>query len=234
MPLVSTAHYYWWTHLMAEAAALMGRDDDAMYMRNRALLIASSFNDEFYNDSTHVYGSGSQCSNAIPLVMNIYLNETKQELVDSLVADIHRHGDRLTTGDVGNRYLFKALWENGEQELWYKLLNHYDVPGYGYQLKKGMTTLTEQWNPEHGASMNHFMMAHINNHLLQDIVGIKVCKGKLECIAPHPVGDLSWARGSTEIDGRKITVAWRIENGHCVIDADLPEYMKNVPIIYPE
>lgn len=56
-----------------------------------------------------------------------------------------------------------------------------------------MTTLTEQWNPEMGASMNHFMMAHINNHFLPDIVGIRIEQGRL-IIAPQPMGDLTWAK----------------------------------------
>lgn len=72
-----------------------------------------------------------------------------------------------------------------------------------------MTTLTEQWNPEMGASMNHFMMAHINNHFLPDIVGIRIEQGRL-IIAPQPMGDLTWAKGSTRLsDGKQIAVVWK-------------------------
>ena len=106
------------------------------------------------------------------------------------------------------------------------MLNHYDVPGYGYQLKKGMTTLTEQWNPEHGASMNHFMMAHINNHLIQDITGICVAHGTVAMIAPMPVGDLTWARGSTEVGGKKVSVSWKKDSNMFLIDIDTPNETK--------
>ena len=222
MPLVSTAHLYWWTVQLADAARLMGHDADATALIDRAGQIAAAFNKEFYHPDTRQYGTGSQCSNAIPLVMGLCPADQRVALTDSLVADIHAHGDRLTTGDVGNRYLFKALWDNGEQQLWYKMLNHYDVPGYGYQLKKGMTTLSEQWNPEHGASMNHFMMAHINNHLIPDIVGIKVGNGAVQTIAPCPLGDMTWARGTVEVAGKPVSVAWKIEGGTFSVDIDVP------------
>ena len=109
----------------------------------------------------------------LPLYLKLVPEKDYQAVLDNLVKDIHAHGDRLTTGDVGNRYLFYTLARNGQRELLYKMLNHYDVPGYGYQIKRGHTTLTEQWNPDHGASMNHFMMGHIENLLIPDLLGKK-------------------------------------------------------------
>ena len=203
MPLVSTAHYYWWNHLMQEP---------------RADSIKAAFIREFYDPVTHKYATGSQCAQAIALEMDLVPDGDRQAVLDSLVADIHRHGDRLTTGDVGNRYLFNALIHNGLQELLYKMLNHYDVPGYGYQIKLGHTTLTEQWNPEHGASMNHFMMGHLNNLLVPYILGIWR-HGDSYTIAPHPVGDLTWCKGSMG----DIHVSWHLDGDTFVLDIDIPE-----------
>ena len=202
MPLVSTAHYYWWNHLMQEP---------------RADSIKAAFIKEFYNPDTHQYATGSQCAQAIALEMDLVPQGDREAVLQQLINDIHAHGDRLTTGDVGNRYLFNALIHNGQQELLYKMLNHYDVPGYGYQIKKGMTTLTEQWNPEHGASMNHFMMGHLNNLLVPYFLGIWR-QGNSYTIAPHPVGDLTWCKG--EMDG--ISVSWHYEGDTFVLDADIP------------
>ena len=203
MPLVSTAHYYWWNHLMQEP---------------RADSIKAAFIKEFYDPATHRYAMGSQCAQAIALEMGLVPEQDRQAVLDSLVADIHRHGDRLTTGDVGNRYLFNALIHNGQQELLYKMLNHYDVPGYGYQIKLGHTTLTEQWNPEHGASMNHFMMGHLNNLLVPYILGIWR-HGDSYTIAPHPVGDLTWCKGAMG----DIRVSWHLAGDTFVLQADIPE-----------
>ena len=139
-----------------------------------------------------------------------------------LVDDIHTHGTRLTTGDIGTRYLFNVLVQEGQGELLYRMLNHDEMPGYGFQLKQGMTTLAEQWNPELGASQNHFMMAHINNLLVPWLVGIRV-SGRQVTVSPHPVGDLTWAKGSTTVNGKRVSVAWRIENGRFLLDITAPD-----------
>ena len=222
MPLVSTAHYYWWNHLMQHP---------------RADSIKAAFVKEFYHPDTHQFGTGSQCANAIALEMRLVPEGDREAVLQNLIADIHAHGCRLTTGDVGNRYLFNALIHNGQQELLYQMLNHYDVPGYGYQIKLGHTTLTEQWNPEHGASMNHFMMGHLNNLLVPYFLGIQR-QGDRITIAPHPVcqtqgrsyvknTDLTWCRGSLASAQGEVKVYWHVDGtkGNAqsfTLDVDIP------------
>ena len=222
MPLVSTAHYYQWMCYMYVLAKQLGKRDEAYAFNQRAENIRQAFNREFYDAKRKTYGTGSQCSLALPLYLKLVPEKDYQAVLQNLIKDIHQHGDRLTTGDVGNRYLFYTLVKNGHRELLYKMLNHYDVPGYGYQIKKGQTTLTEQWNPDHGASMNHFMMAHIENLLIPDLLGIQR-NGDLIEIAPHPVGDLTWCKGSTMSAQGKVSVSWKIKKDKFIMDIDIPE-----------
>ena len=217
MPLVSTAHYYWWTKLVGEMVAAADPREGTR-LQARADSIKAAFIRTFYHPENYRYASGSQCAQAIALEMNLVPEGAREGVLRQLIADIHQHGDRLTTGDVGNRYLFHALIHNGQQELLYKMLNHYEVPGYGYQIKLGHTTLTEQWNPEHGASMNHFMMGHLNNLLVPYILGIWREEGRA-VVAPHPMGDLTWCRG----ESNGIQASWRLENGHFMLEVDIPQ-----------
>ena len=222
MPMVATAHYYQWMCYMYVLAKQLGKRDEAYAFNQRAENIRQAFNREFYDAKHKTYGTGSQCSLALPLYLKLVPEKDYQAVLQNLIKDIHAHGDRLTTGDVGNRYLFYTLAKNGYRELLYKMLNHYDVPGYGYQIKKGQTTLTEQWNPDHGASMNHFMMAHIENLLIPDLLGIQR-NGDLIEIAPHPVGDLTWCKGSTMSAQGKVSVSWKIKKDKFIMDIDIPE-----------
>ena len=222
MPLVATAHYYQWMCYMYVLAKQLGHKDEANSFNQRAEDIRQAFNREFYDAKRKIYGTGSQCSLALPLYLKLVPEKDFDAVSQNLVKDIHQHGDRLTTGDVGNRYLFYTLAQNGHRELLYKMLNHYDVPGYGYQIKKGQTTLTEQWNPDHGASMNHFMMAHIENLLIPDLLGIQR-HGDLIEIAPHPVGDLTWCKGSTMSANGMVSVSWRIKKDKFLMDIEIPE-----------
>ena len=56
----------------------------------------------------------------------------------------------------------------------YGMHNHYDAPGYGFQLQFGATTLTEQWDPRQGSSWNHFMMGQIDEWLFRSLAGIRI------------------------------------------------------------
>ena len=122
------------------------------------------------NNDTAQYGTGSQCSNALPLFL--HMTQDKKVFMN-LLKDIEAHGNRLTTGDVGNRYLIQALARNGRHELIYKMFNHEEAPGYGFQLKFGATTLTEQWDPRQGSSWNHFMMGQIDEWFFNSLAGIR-------------------------------------------------------------
>lgn len=237
MPFVSTAHYYKWTLLCSHAAGIVGKAQDVLELNERAKQIKAAINRDFYNAETHQYDTGSQCANAIALDMQLCPEDDKALVYDNLVADIHAHGDRLTTGDVGNRYLFKVLIESDKYtsplreagrgtDLLYTMLNHDDVPGYGYQIQKGMTTLTEQWNPDMGASMNHFMLAHINNHLIPDLAGIHI-NGREVTIDPKPVGNIEWVKARTETEYGTVVVEWQKQaDGGLKIKYNVPEGMK--------
>ena len=58
------------------------------------------------------------------------------------------------------------------REVIYDMINQDEKPGYGYQLKKGATSLTEAWDANHQASHNHFMLGHITEWFYKDLVGI--------------------------------------------------------------
>ena len=221
MPLVATAHYYQWMCYMYVMAKRLGQKEDATRFNLRADSIRQAFNHEFYDAKRKTYGTGSQCSLALPLYLKLVPETDYRAVLQNLIKDIKAHGNRLTTGDVGNRYLFSVLIQNNQRELLYRMLNHDDVPGYGYQITKGHTTLTEQWNPDMGASMNHFMMAHIENFLIPDLLGIRRT-GELIEIEPHPVGDLTWCKGSTMSAHGEVKVEWHRENGLFTLDIDIP------------
>ena len=209
VPLVATAHYIFDLQLLTRAAEMTGHKADVE--KYSALLkdVTDSFNRTFYKPDSCYYGTGSQTSNALPLYLGL-TGEKKQKVMQSLIADIEAHGNRLTTGDVGNRYLFQTLAQNGLNELLYTMLNHYETPGYGFQLRHGATTLTEQWDPRQGSSWNHFMMGQIDEWLFKTLAGIQNQPGthglRHLLITPTLVGDLQYVKASTASLYGKISV----------------------------
>ena len=209
VPLVATAHYIFGLQLVTDAAKMVGNEADRKKYSSLRKSVTYSFNRQFFKADSCKYGTGSQTSNALPLYLGL-TGSNKEGVLKSLISDIHAHGDRLTTGDVGNRYLFQTLAQNGYNELLYKMLNHYETPGYGFQIRQGATTLTEQWNPRQGSSWNHFMMGQIDEWLFKTLGGIQNKPGthglKHLLIAPTLVGDLKSVKASTASLYGKISV----------------------------
>lgn len=236
VPLVATAHYYMSVDYLIKAASIVGNDYDVRYYSSLAYDIMVAFNERFLNYDTAQYGTGSQCSNALPLFLRLTQSAGHQGIYEmdhrlnrkvfmNLVKDVEAHGNRLTTGDVGNRYLIQTLANYGADELIYKMFNHEEAPGYGFQLKFGATTLTEQWDPRQGSSWNHFMMGQIDEWFFNSLAGIRpyVKNGyQIVGIAPKPVGDLKYVKCSYDTPYGVIAVDWTHENGTFTLNLSIP------------
>lgn len=220
----ATAHYYYVTHLFAKAAKMFSKADDEKKYTILSENIRKAFNDKFLDKKTMQYGSGSQFCNAVALFMGIVEPQNKAVVLQNLKADIQKRGNRLTTGDVGNRYLFQALALNGENELMYLMNNHTGTPGYGFQIQFGVTTLTEQWDPRKGASWNHFMMGQIDEWFFHSLAGIVPSTPGFKefTIQPQPIGDLTWVKANHETLYGNIAVSWKWENGVFYLSVDVP------------
>lgn len=226
VPLVATAHYYWDLVLLSKAAEKIGVKADHDYYAALSLSVKEAFNQTFFHAETAEYGSGSQASNAIPLFFEMVDPAQRGRVLDNLVSDIRKHGNRLTTGDVGNRYLFQTLARNDLNGLMYEMNNHEDVPGYGFQVKFGATTLTEQWDPRQGTSWNHFMMGQIDEWFFAWLAGIRPDKEfpgyEKMIINPQVVGDLRSVSASTQTPYGEVLVHWKIENDRFHLEVVVP------------
>lgn len=224
----ATAIYFYDTQIMAQVANLLGKADDAKSFAQKAQAIRQSFNKEFYKPEKGIYATGSNTALAMSLFMNIAEPENRKTITDSLVNSIRKAGNSFTAGDVGYRFLLKALAMEGHSNLIYDMNNQSDKPGYGYQLKKGATSLTEKWNADGGTwgSQNHFMLGQINEWFFNDLVGIGVDADgagfRKSIIKPEPVGDLKWVKGSYQTVSGLISVDWKKEDGVFSLDVSIP------------
>jgi hypothetical protein len=224
--LTATAFYYYDTWILAQTAALLGKPDEAQQFEIRTAEIRAAFNEQFYDATNRLYATGSQTANAIPLVMNLCDPTNRAAVLDAIVRDIRARGNALTAGDVGYRYLLLALAEGGRSDVIFDLNNQSDKPGYGYQLKKGATSLTEAWDARRDSSQNHFMLGQIMEWFYHDVAGIGCDPAgpgfKKIIIRPQPVGDLTWARAGYDSIRGKITSDWKRAGGKFTLSVTIP------------
>jgi hypothetical protein len=207
--LTATAFYFQDVEIMGQVAQLLGKFDDATNYFGLAEKIRTAFNDKFYNATNHSYATGSQCANAIPLVMGLCEPTNRDAVVDAIVNDVRAHGNGLTAGDVGYRYLLRALTDGGRSDVIFDIDNQTNKPGYGMQLARGKTSLTEGWDGSW--SQNHFMLGQIQEWFYHDLAGIQpVTNGFMQIIiAPQPVGDVTWTKASFNSIRGKIVSDWK-------------------------
>jgi hypothetical protein len=212
--------------IMSRAAALLGKMDDAKMYSELAEKIRAAFNEKFYDPAKHIYATGSQTANSIPLVMGICEPANRAAVVDAIVADVRSRGNALTAGDVGYRYLLRALAGGGRSDVIFDINNQSDKPGYGLQLKRGATSLTEAWDAAPGSSQNHFMLGQIQEWFYHDLAGIQNAPDsagfKKIVINPQPVGDVTWVKASFDSIRGKIVSDWNRANGKFTLKVSIP------------
>jgi hypothetical protein len=104
--------------------------------------------------------------------------------------------------------------------------NQSGKPGYGYQLERGATSLTESWSAVRGASQNHFMLGQIMEWFYHDLAGIQpdpaVPGFRKIIIKPAIVGDLTWVKGRYDSAHGRISSAWKHEVGRVTLSVGIP------------
>lgn len=172
--LTATAIYYQDLRTLSAIATLLGNEADAAKFGKEAAELRESFNLHLLNAYTATYDRGSQTAQAMPLALGLVPENLRQAVLDNLIKDIRAHGDHVTAGDIGFHYVVRALTDNGGSDVLFDMLSRDDSPSYGYQLRRGATTLTEAWNANPGSSQNHFMLGHAEEWFYRGLAGIDV------------------------------------------------------------
>ena len=225
-PVTATAFYFHNAWVLSHIANVLQKYDDAKVYADKAERIRRNYNAHFFNATTMDYATGSQCANALPLVLGIVDPENREAVLASLVRNLESGDYAVTAGEIGFRFVLQALAQGGRSDVIYKMINQEDKPGYGYMLKQGETSLTESWDANRTTSHNHFMLGQITEWFYKDLVGIEADLAgpgfKKILIHPDPVGDLKWARASYDSIRGKITCHWKHEDGKFTLHVVIP------------
>jgi hypothetical protein len=224
--VTATSIYYYDSKLLSEMAGLIGEKEDALVFRNLSEEIRKAFNLKFFNPVTKVYSTGSQTSYSMPLFYGMVDDSCKKAVVGNLVKSINKNHNALTAGDIGYRYLLRILEQEGESQLIFEMNSKTDVPGYGYQLSKGATSLTESWAALKYVSNNHLMLGHLMEWFYSGVGGIRQTRDSKSYenifISPGIAGDLTWAETRYNTIHGEILSSWKIEENNFILKIKIP------------
>jgi len=226
MGVTGTAIYYYNLQIMQQIANMFEKFDDAAKYGKLAEEVKNSFNKTFFNPKTKQYATGSQAANAMAIYMKLVKPEHKQAVLANLIKDIRDRNNALTAGDIGYRYVLRVLEEAGRSDVIYDMNSRSDVPGYGYQLAKGATALTESWQALPEVSNNHLMLGHLMEWFYSGLAGIRADEDAIAFdkikIYPEPVGDVKSAKATYNSSYGLISSDWKIEGNTFELQVEIP------------
>jgi hypothetical protein len=226
MGVTATATYYYDLTIMVKVAKLLNKTSDMQVFVQRAAAVKKAFNDKFFDKENLKYDSASQTANAMALYMDLVEPRYRGAVVNALVKDIRDRNNALTAGDIGYRYVLRALEQAGRNDVIFDMNNRDDVPGYGYQMKHGATALTESWQAYPNVSNNHLMLGHLMEWFYSGLAGIRPAKdavafNRIE-IVPAATGDLTDASAMYHSMYGDIFSGWKKKDSEFELKVEIP------------
>lgn len=224
--MTATAIYFQDLTDLARIAAILNRTADAAEFTRRAAAVKASINAHLFHPETNNYDKGSQTANAMALALGLVAEDRRAAVLSNLVADIRRHKNHVTAGDIGFHYLVRALTDSGRSDVLFDMLMRTDSPSYGYQLSHDATALTEAWDANPASSQDHFMLGHAEEWFYRGLAGIDFDLDRSEqtriWIHPQMVGDLQFVSASYKSVLGLIASHWEREANTLRFDVSIP------------
>ena len=185
--LCGTAYFQRCAWILAQAAGILGREDDAREYAQLADRIKDAFSARFFDPETNQYAEGSQTSNALPLHLDLVPDGHEEAVVANLVDDIeNKWGGHLSTGIIGTDALEQALPRYGRADVMYGIATKTTFPSWGYGVTIGQTTISEDFECSPNRSISMKMFGSIEKFFYKDVAGIGLTARGYRAIAFRP------------------------------------------------
>lgn len=232
--LIATAFFAYSTHLLSQAALVLGYEEDTQKYSQLAQDIKAAFCHEFLTPSGRLT-SNTQTGYTLALMFDLIPEARRPEAVRRLVNEILQHDLHISTGFVGTPYVLPVLSRFGYTELAYALLQQETYPSWLYPVTKGATTIWERWDgikpdgsfqDETMNSFNHYAYGAVGEWLYRVVAGIDLDPQlpgyKHILIQPQPGGGLTYAKANYESIHGLISSSWTMEDDQFRLSVVIP------------
>lgn len=221
---VATAYFAHSGRLLSEIAGILGKEADAK--RYAALAENGKKAYRFLAVEDGMIHSDRQADYVRAISFDLLNGKEVQRAADDLASLVAKCGDHLNTGFLSTPQLCPVLAEHGHMDTAYRLLLQETMPGWLYEVKKGATTIWENWDgiDEQGhvkASLNHYSYGAVCGWLFGGVCGIRM-EGKTLVIAPRPSRVLENAQAQWDSPVGTVKSEWRYEEDELIMEVTVP------------
>ncbi len=232
--------------LLARAATLLGRTDDASHYRAVAEQVAARTWAEWGE-----HAATTQTGSAVALCFDLVPEGERAALAATLARLVREADGRVATGFLGTPLVLPALASAGHWDEAYRMLLRTEVPSWLYQVGQGATTVWERWdairpdgsihpgtmesvpeiegsdgNESHMLSFNHYAYGAVIDWVYRHVAGlapdVDVPGYRHVLLAPKPAHGIEWASASVETPYGTVSSSWRIVEDSLIAEVDLP------------
>ena len=221
--LIASAYYYYSVNIVAKAAEVLDKKEDAERYGKLAGEICDAFVKEYFTPAGRL-AVDTMTAYVVVLYMGLTPDFAYEKVCRGLLNRLKKNFYHLDTGFVGTPYLCRVLSENGMIDLAYHLLLEKGYPGWLYEVLMGATTIWERWNsvePDGRMSgtamnsLNHYSYGSIVEWMFRNMAGINPCEEgagfKKFRIAPTPNYQIKKAKAKLRAASGTIESAWEID-----------------------
>jgi alpha-L-rhamnosidase len=231
--LVAQAAFCHSLDLVARAATVLGRADDARHYERIAADARDAFRREYVTPNGRL-ASDAQTAYALAIAWNLLPDGApRQHAGDRLAHLVAKEGMRIGTGFAGTPVLCDALCAAGHADVAYALLGQTACPSWLYPVLLGATTVWERWdglrpdgslNPGEMNSFNHYALGAVGDWLHRTVAGLAPSAPGYRTfdVRIAPGGSLNAASATHMTPYGLASSSWRVDDTTLHVDVLVP------------
>ena len=183
------------------------------------------------NLNNMVAAGNCQTSQAMAIFYSLFEPGEKKTAFNELVKMIEQNDCLMDVGVLGGRVIFHVLSDFGRSDLAMKMIVTPKFPSYGNWVKRGATSLWEDFQPEGGNinSLNHHFWGDISHWFYRHLAGIcfnpRGDNINEVNICPSFVESLRFAEGYHIAPTGRIQVRWERKSQDILLQVNVPTCM---------
>ena len=249
--MINTPAHYLYAKIISETAKLMGKYEDAKEYADLAKTIRKTFNEEFLDPETGIYGQlgwevspgypggalndivpheiwwtgnrvPTQAGQALPLALGLVPEDLIPLVEKALFSEIEAHYNRVSTGFCSTPYLVQSLEDIAPELLWEMATTHEYPSWYTNTVGADHYLQKSYWHGEPG-----FWSSHVNSiakWFYHSLGGIRPGSPGFKniIIKPNLVGDLHWVNSSYRSVHGEIVSNWQKRGNQVMMNITIP------------
>ncbi|MBQ8742735.1 MAG: family 78 glycoside hydrolase catalytic domain [Clostridia bacterium] len=211
----------------------IGMINEAAYALDESEKYRDAIREHLIDRETLIACGSCQSSQAMCLFYGVFDESEKDIAFEKLLCMIREFDDHIDVGVLGGRVIFHVLSDFGYSDLAFKMITREDFPSYGNWLKRGATTLWENFIPEDSAftsdvsSMNHHFWGDVSAWFIKCVAGININPSENDArailIRPSFIDDLDDASAYHVMPIGRVSSKWtRVPDG-VILDLEIPD-----------